>query len=171
MKSALKKLQYIENLIIVVSFAVMVICSFLSVVNRNFIKLSIPWFDELSTFAMIYMALLGTEAGLRDGSQIAVTALVNKFHGTSKTALEIIAKIVVTIFSAIVLYYSCHMAAMQAASGQLTAALHIPMAIPYLALVISFAIITCVQGITVITMLVHFNELSNSHIVNEKGGD
>lgn len=63
------------------------------------------------------------------------------------------------------------MAAMQAASGQLTAALHIPMAIPYLALVISFAIITCVQGITVITMLVHFNELSDSHIANEKGGD
>ena len=84
MKSALKKLQYIENLIIVVSFAVMVTCSFLSVVNRNFIKLSTPWFDELSTFAMIYMALLGTEAGLRDGSQIAVTALVNKFNGISK---------------------------------------------------------------------------------------
>ena len=98
MKSALKKLQYIENLIIVVSFAIMVTCSFLSVVNRNFIKLSIPWFDELSTYAMIYMALLGTEAGLRDGSQIAVTALVNKFHGASKVVLEIIAKIVLLFF-------------------------------------------------------------------------
>ena len=171
MKSALKKLQYIENLIIVVSFAVMVTCSFLSVVNRNFIKLSIPWFDELSTFAMIYMALLGTEAGLRDGSQIAVTALVNKFNGISTAILQIIAKTVVTGFSAVVLYYSCHMAAIQASSGQLTAALHIPMAIPYFALVISFAIITCVQGITVITMLVHFNELSNPHTVDEKGGD
>ena len=171
MKSALKKLQYIENLIIVVSFAVMVTCSFLSVVNRNFIKLSIPWFDELSTFAMIYMALLGTEAGLRDGSQIAVTALVNKFNGISKAILQIIAKTVVTGFSAVVWYYSCHMAAIQASSGQLTAALHIPMAIPYFALVISFAIITCVQGITVITMLVHFNELSNPHTVDEKGGD
>lgn len=171
MKSALKKLQYIENLIIVVSFAVMVTCSFLSVVNRNFIKLSIPWFDELSTFAMIYMALLGTEAGLRDGSQIAVTALVNKFNGISKAILQIIAKTVVTGFSAVVLYYSCHMAAIQASSGQLTAALHIPMAIPYFALVISFAIITCVQGITVITMLVHFNELSNPHTVDEKEGD
>lgn len=171
MNSALKKLQYIENLIIVVSFAVMVTCSFLSVVNRNFIKLSIPWFDELSTFAMIYMALLGTEAGLRDGSQIAVTALVNKFNGISKAILQIIAKTVVTGFSAVVLYYSCHMAAIQASSGQLTAALHIPMAIPYFALVISFAIITCVQGITVITMLVHFNELSNPHTVDEKGGD
>lgn len=171
MKSALKKLQYIENLIIVVSFAVMVTCSFLSVVNRNFIKLSIPWFDELSTFAIIYMALLGTEAGLRDGSQIAVTALVNKFNGISKAILQIIAKTVVTGFSAVVLYYSCHMAAIQASSGQLTAALHIPMAIPYFALVISFAIITCVQGITVITMLVHFNELSNPHTVDEKGRD
>ena len=77
MNGILKKLQYIENLIIVISFAVMVTCSFSSVVNRNFIKLSLPWLDELSTFAMIYMVLLGTEAGLRDGSQIAVLSLIH----------------------------------------------------------------------------------------------
>lgn len=153
MKSALKKLQYIENLIIVVSFAIMVTCSFLSVVNRNFIKLSIPWFDELSTFAMIYMALLGTEAGLRDGSQIAVTALVNKFNGISKAVLQIIAKTVVTGFSAVVLYYSCHMAAVQASSGQLTAALHIPMAIPYFALVISLPLLLAFKALPLLPCL------------------
>ena len=38
MNGVLKKLQYIENLIIVISFAVMVICSFSSVINRNFIN-------------------------------------------------------------------------------------------------------------------------------------
>ena len=96
---------------------------------------------------------------------------VQKVVNCCKAILQIIAKTVVTGFSAVVLYYSCHMAAIQASSGQLTAALHIPMAIPYFALVISFAIITCVQGITVITMLVHFNELSNPHTVDEKGGD
>lgn len=170
MKDMLKKLQYIENFIIVVSFAVMVVCSFLSVVNRNFIKLSIPWFDELSTFAMIYMVLLGTEAGLRDGSQIAVTALVNKFHGVSKTILQIIAKLVVTAFSAVVLYFSYHMMAVQAASGQITAALHIPMAIPYFALVISFAIITCVQGVTVITMIAHIHDLNKPEDDVKEGG-
>ena len=77
MKLALKKLQYIENLIIVVSFAIMVTCSFLSVVNRNFIKLSIPWFDELSTFAMIYMALLGTEARKSIVLNVVITIAIN----------------------------------------------------------------------------------------------
>lgn len=41
---------------------------------------------------MIYMTLLGTEIGLRDGSQIAVTALVNKFKGVSKLFIQIISK-------------------------------------------------------------------------------
>lgn len=45
------------------------------------------------------------------------------------------------------------MTAVQAQSGQVTAALHIPMAIPYFALVISFAIITCVQGVSAIIMI------------------
>lgn len=153
MNGILKKLQYIENLIIVISFAVMVTCSFSSVVNRNFIKLFLPWLDELSTFAMIYMVLLGTEAGLRDGSQIAVTAVVNKFSGLSKALVQILAKVVTTLFSAVVLYYNCYMTAVQAQSGQVTAALHVPMAIPYFALVISFAIITCVQGVSAIIMI------------------
>ena len=29
---------------------------------------------------MTYMALLGTEVGLRDGTQVAVTAVVDKLH-------------------------------------------------------------------------------------------
>ena len=132
MKSVLKKLQFVENLIIVVSFALMVICVFGSVVNRNFIKLSIPWFDELATFCMVYMALLGTEAGLRDGSQIAVTAVVNKFRGKGKRYIQILSKLIVTVFSAVVLYYSIHMVNVQAATGQVTPALHIPMAVPYM---------------------------------------
>lgn len=158
MKSVLKKLQFVENLIIVVSFALMVICVFGSVVNRNFIKLSIPWFDELATFCMVYMALLGTEAGLRDGSQIAVTAVVNKFRGKGKRYIQILSKLIVTVFSAVVLYYSIHMVNVQAATGQVTPALHIPMAVPYMALCISFFIITCVQGVAIVYMIMHLND-------------
>ena len=60
---------------------------------------------------------------------------------------------VTSIFSAVVLYYSCYMTVVQAQSDQVTAALHVPMAIPYFALVISFAIITCVQGVSAIMMI------------------
>lgn len=154
MNSTLKNLQKAENFIIIVSFAFMTFCSFAQVVNRNIFQLPISWFDEASTYCMIYMTLLGTEIGLRDGSQIAVTALVNKFKGASKMVINIIAKIIVVLFSGIVLFYSINMVQMQAASGQTTAALHLPMSVPYMALVISFAIITAVQVVITIKMII-----------------
>ena len=57
------------------TFVIMVVCYFISVVNRNFIKGSMPWTEELALYCMVYMALIGTELGLRDGTQVSVTAL------------------------------------------------------------------------------------------------
>ena len=167
MKNSLIYLQKVENYIIVVSFAFMVFCSFAQVVNRNFFQLPIAWFDEAAIYCMIYMTLLGTEIGLRDGSQIAVTALVNKFKGVSKLFIQIISKIIVTIFSSAILFYSINMVKIQAWSGQTTAALHLPMSVPYMALVISFGIITFVQLIITIEMITN---LFKGNIPTENGG-
>lgn len=145
----------------------MVFCSFLQVVNRNFFQLPIAWFDEAATYCMIYMTLLGTEIGLRDGSQIAVTALVNKFKGTSNLLVQIISKTIVTIFSSAILFYSINMVKIQAMSGQTTAALHLPMSVPYMALVISFGIITIVQFILTVKMI---KDLIKGNIPMEDGG-
>ena len=75
MKGIKKALSYITNVeyaIMVVTFVAMVIAYFISVVNRNFIKASMPWTEEVAMYSMIYMALLGTEVGLRDGTQVAL---------------------------------------------------------------------------------------------------
>ena len=117
--------------------------------------------------SIIYMTLLGTEIGLRDGSQIAVTALVSKFKGVSKLFIQIISKIIVTIFSSSILFYSINMVKIQAVSGQTTAALHLPMSVPYMALVISFGIITVVQFILTIKMI---RDLVKGNIPMEDGG-
>ena len=66
MKGIKKALSYITNVeyaIMVVTFVAMVIAYFISVVNRNFIKASMPWTEEVAMYSMIYMALLGTEVG------------------------------------------------------------------------------------------------------------
>ncbi len=68
MKKLLNGLTSVENVIMVAAFAIMVICTFTQVLNRNFFKLSMPWLDEASTYSMIFMALIGTEVGLRDSS-------------------------------------------------------------------------------------------------------
>ena len=67
MKKVLGTLTKVEQVIMVATFVIMVVSSFAQVVNRNIFKLPIAWFDEASTYCMIYMALIGTEIGLRDG--------------------------------------------------------------------------------------------------------
>ncbi len=137
----------------VVTFTIMVVTSFAQVVNRNFFKLSISWFEEAAVYCMIYMVLIGTEMGLRDGTQIAVTALVDKLKGKSRKWIRVISKTIVVVFSAAICVNSVEILNLQVKTGQTSPALHLPMSVPYAALVISFAIITLVQGAMVIGMI------------------
>ena len=157
MKNLLNGLTRIENIIMTAAFSIMVICTFMQVLNRNFFKLALPWLDEASTYSMIYMALIGTEAGLRDGSQISVTAVVDKLHGKTRSLVKIAAKIVLLVFSSSVLVSAVQMVGRQIETGQTSSAMQLPMWVPYLALVISFAMIVLVQGATTIRMIADFN--------------
>ena len=92
-------LTAVELVACALTFAIMVICYFISVVNRNIIKGSMPWTEELAVYSMVYMALLGTELGLRDGTQVSVTALTSKLEGkTIGKILDIIARLIVIYF-------------------------------------------------------------------------
>lgn len=160
MKKTLNTLQKIEDIIMVVTFAIMVAAAFIQVVNRNFTKLPVTGFEEAAKYCMVYMVLLGTEKGLRDGTQISVTALVDKLKGKAKLVLQIISKALVIIFAAIMTKESIALFQMQIKSGQKSPGLGLPMTVPYFALVLSFAIITLVQ----LGMLVAlFKDLSMSN--------
>lgn len=155
MKKVLDGLTKLENLIMVVTFIIMVGASFAQVVNRNFFKLPISWFDEAAVYCMIYMVLIGTEVGLRDGTQIAVTGVVDKLGSKMRTAVQVISKVIVVIFSFGVLMGGIKLVNIQIRTGQVSAALSLPMSIPYGAMVISFAIITLVQAAAAIVLIVN----------------
>lgn len=154
MKKLLDWLTKIENLIMVVTFSIMVLSSFAQVLNRNFFKLPISWFDEASIYCMIYMVLIGTEVGLRDGTQIAITSIVDSLSKPLKIIVQIIAKLIVVIFSTLVFIGSLLLIDIQLRTGQISAALNLPMSIPYAAMVISFGMITLVQSLTVISIII-----------------
>lgn len=158
MKRILEYFQKIENFVLILSFASMTFCVFAQVINRNFIKASMAWSDEVAAYSMIYMALLGTEAGLRDGTQIAVTALTDKLQGIVKKIVQIVAKAVIIAFSANSLYWGVKMVATQLEAGQRTPVLGIPMAVPYMSLVISFGIIVVVQSVLLIGSLMQIGD-------------
>lgn len=158
MKAAKKVLDYVtrfEYAIMVITFVAMVICYFISVVNRNIIKGSMPWTEEIAMYSMIYLALLGTEVGLRDGTQVAVTAVIDKLHGIVKKIVGLIKQIVVVVFSFIMLSAGYQLFAKQLQLGQTTPVLKIPMAAMYFSLVLSFGLIFLVQVITLIEDLIN----------------
>lgn len=164
MKKIKEQLQKIENFIMVITFSIMVLSCFIQVVNRNIFKIPISGFEEAAKYSMIYMVLLGTELGLRDGSQIAVTAIVDNLKGISKKIFMIISKIMVIIFSSAIFYQSILLVQQQIRSGQKSPGLQIPMSIPYFALVLSFGIITIVQIVALIIIIKNFK-------ANEEGGN
>lgn len=163
MKKALNICQRIEDIIMVVTFAIMVIAAFIQVMNRNITKIPVTGFEEAAKYCMIYMVLLGTEIGLRDGTQIAVTALVDRLKGKARLVLQMIAKALVVIFSAIMCKESIGLFQMQITSGQTSPGLGMPMYIPYFALVLSFAIITVVQ-LASIVLIAKDMKLSNEEL-------
>ena len=157
-KKFLKWCDMAEHTIMVVSFAVMVICMFGSVLARNVFKATIPWFDELARIAMIYMVLLGAEAGLRDGTQVSVTALTDKLHGKTKKIVALIAKLVLVVFCAMMTYTSVLSVMNNIRRGVTTTALNWPVAIPYMALVLGFGCMTVVQLGTFVNKIRYFNK-------------
>lgn len=146
------RLQNIEDVIIVITFIVMTVSVFLQVCNRNITKIPVTGFEELSKYCMIYMVLLGTELGLRDGTQIAVTAIQDKLKGRARVLILIVSKVILIIFAAVMFYQSISLCQMQLRSGQTSPGLGVPMVVPYFALLLSFGIITIVQTIGTIPM-------------------
>lgn len=77
MKKVLKVLAGIESVVCTAAFIIMLTFCFFQVLNRNIFKIPLGWTEELSRFSMVWMALLGSELGLRKGKQMAVDAVVS----------------------------------------------------------------------------------------------
>lgn len=130
----------------------MVAASFAQVINRNLIGAGISWFEELARYCMIYLTLLAAEMGLRDGTQISVTAVTDLLKGRFKKIVHCLAKLVVVVFAGVVFITSLDLIQAQLKSGQISPGLKLPMVIPYFSLTLSFGVIFVVQTVTLILL-------------------
>lgn len=48
---------------------------------------------------MVYLTLLATEAGLRDGSQIAISAFTDRCPPVLRRILQLLVKLIIVLFS------------------------------------------------------------------------
>ena len=163
MKGIKKLLSYVtkvEYAIMIIAFIAMVAAYFVAVINRNFIKASMPWTEEVAMYSMIYMALLGTEVGLRDGTQVAVTAIIEKLHGVTKKVVSIVEQIVLEVFTAVMLKAGTALFLKQIQTGQTTPVLKIPMSAMYFSLVLTFGLILLIQTVILVEKIMDLKNYS-----------
>lgn len=148
-----RNFQKMDEIALVITFSVMVVASFIQVLNRNIFQIPVIGLEEISKYSMVYMVLLGTELGLRDGTQISIDSVVDSLKGNLRKTVKVISKMILIIFSALMFIESVKLVNQQITTQQISPGLQIPMSIPYAALVISFGLITIVQSAILIKYL------------------
>jgi len=109
-----------------------------AVFSRYVLK-DIPiWTDELSLFSLAWATMLGAAVGLKRGYQIGIRSLIEKSPPKIGDAIQVTAYAFTIVFLLIMTYFG----SMQTLTNarQSSAAMHVPMAVPYLALPVGFVL-------------------------------
>ena len=112
-----------------VSLLVLVGVSFLQVVFRFFFT-ALTWSEELSSFLLVWVSLLGMAVGFKRGSHIAVTFLVEKVSSSVRKWLQVFIALLGLAFFGIVVYFGWVM--MNTEATQVTPAMGLSMRWIYL---------------------------------------
>lgn len=127
-----------EKALIVFLFALMTLVSIFQVLNRNIFHFTIGWTEEIARYCQVWVALLGTQIGLRLGSQMSIQVLTERLKGVPAKIVTVIADMIVLIFCGIVVWHSIDLMRVQIMNGQVSTALKMPMTIPYAAMLFCF---------------------------------
>ena len=151
MKKLLCILDKIERFLIVLAFSVMTVTIFVQVINRNITHVSVGWFEELARYCMITVIMFASEIVFRTNEHMRLQIIVDKLKGKARVIVERLVHVLIIFFSVVIMSGSFSLIKAVAKSGQKTAGLQIPMAVPYLAVLIPFSIITLIQIVQFIT--------------------
>ncbi len=112
-----------------VSLLVLVGVTFLQVVFRFFFT-ALTWSEELSSFLLVWVSLLGMAVGFKRGSHIAVTFILEKLDSSIRKWLQLCIAVLGLIFFGIVVYFGWVM--MNTEATQVTPAMGLSMRWIYL---------------------------------------
>ena len=172
--SITKVLTAIEKILLIVILSVIVITTFLEVVIRYTpIHLAGIW-DEIATFAFVWLTMIGAGACVREGSHMTMDFVVSFFPESSKKYLAILNDLCATAVGYGILYAAKILLPKTKKAGMLSAALELPIWIQSSALAFGAALITFWAIINLIkdirTIVLSFKDKKAAIAAPEKEG-
>lgn len=118
--------------------AVIAITIPITVFSRYVLQNTPIWTDETALFSLVWASMLGAAVGLRKGYQVGIRSLVEKAPKLVGAAMEVVGFIFMFAFFGIMVLFGVKQTLTNV--HQLSAAMRIPMALPYSALPVGFLI-------------------------------
>jgi TRAP-type C4-dicarboxylate transport system permease small subunit len=128
---------------LIVMVPVMTGIIFVQVVLRYIFFSPLSWAEELSKYLLVWVSCLGSANGIKDAMHVSIEYLKNKFTAFPQQILTLLIHVVTLSF-----FLFCIIeGTMYAFNGwiQTSAAMGIPMTIPYLSIPVGFAIMLFVS--------------------------
>ncbi|MEC1158055.1 TRAP transporter small permease [Cytobacillus horneckiae] len=94
----------VEEWLMIILIAALLIIITLSVAFRYFLNDPLSWAGEVSIFILVWITFLGGSWGLKHNSQASVSFLIDKFSGRMKKMLVIIQLLCMVTFLAFILF-------------------------------------------------------------------
>ena len=142
MKKLIKILNQIEEYTLGMSLLALALFACVQVFTRYVLNFSFTWFEELSQFACVFLTFLGASLGIKYSTHFTMNALVDALPFRPRKAMEALVYIIAAFFFAVVAYYGTKHCLKHFKYGNLSAAMRLPMYIPYLPIPI-FSAVMC----------------------------
>lgn len=139
MRKLCDALYKVTGVINVVLITAIILFTLLQVISRYIISFSIPWAQELTVYAMVWMVLLGCSMGMRRQELARLTLLVELLPDTGQQIMRIVNDLILTGFLAIIL--KTNHGVIVNAMPRLSGMMRIPMGYVNLALSVMAALI------------------------------
>lgn len=120
----------------VIGIALLIITLILTVnvVGRYGFGVSLTFGEELATYTIIWITFVGSGICVKKGIHVSVDAFINFMPVSLKKIFIIFGQLMGLAFSAMLVYIGVKICVIVSASGQLSAAMRIPMFIAYAAI-------------------------------------
>ena len=126
-----KFINNFEEYFIVWTMAIMTVLVFLQVVMRYVFANSLSWSEEMARFIFLWLSWIGASYAVKERSHFRVEMFANMIQGTARKYFECFILIFWFIFSLFLTWFGTELLLFLHDSGQFSAAMEIPMTLPY----------------------------------------
>ena len=126
-----KFINNFEEYFIVWTMAIMTVLVFLQVVMRYVFANSLSWSEEMARFIFLWLSWIGASYAVKERSHFRVEMFANMIQCTARKYFVCFILIVWFIFSLFLTWFGTELLLFLHDSGQFSAAMEIPMTLPY----------------------------------------